>query len=440
MAKASGTTGTGRSRAPRARGGAAKKVRAAAAATNGPALPPHVDLWPDHVGQPPWVQNEGKGCGGGEACTAFAVGAAAYWARLRASPKKKPGTPDFAFLYNNEAFLTAAVVRYMRQYTLGEHPNQLGTFRIRAAARVASVFGVRFLPAGESVEDLTFDFTPPPPFAAFVEAHRNRFLFSQLFPPPIVDPNAGTVSLQQPTTAPRHVVLRQALASGRPVVVGFTIPSDMVISRAGDVPPLAPTRDRDPASHAVLVVGYDDAAQRFRFRNSYGPTWGTNGYGTLPYDRVDSPDATFGFFMLLPPDATVRPRVMFRGLRVENLGSAHVSVVIDAYDGLRNFLGSATIKVGAQATVHTTPVRWLDTYRLDVVVTPRAARSGPARGVQLHVDDPDGAVASHARITIPADANAPLRGRLSGHRNRALRTVVTPGMPMLQLEPAQPGG
>ena len=35
--------------------------------------------------------------------------------------------------------------------------------------------------------------------------------------------------------------------------------------------------------HAVLAVGYDDVAQRFIVRNSWGTSWGLDGYFTMPY-------------------------------------------------------------------------------------------------------------------------------------------------------------
>jgi C1A family cysteine protease len=33
----------------------------------------------------------------------------------------------------------------------------------------------------------------------------------------------------------------------------------------------------------VLAVGYDDTAQRFIVRNSWGRRWGIAGYFTMPY-------------------------------------------------------------------------------------------------------------------------------------------------------------
>src|SRR5437870_7998594 len=38
--------------------------------------------------------------------------------------------------------------------------------------------------------------------------------------------------------------------------------------------------------HAVLAVGYDDKAQRFTVRNSWGASWGKRGYFTMPYSYL----------------------------------------------------------------------------------------------------------------------------------------------------------
>lgn len=49
--------------------------------------------------------------------------------------------------------------------------------------------------------------------------------------------------------------------------------------------------------HAVLLVGYDDAARRLTFLNSWGEKWGDGGYGYLPYDYVVS-QLAFDFWVL----------------------------------------------------------------------------------------------------------------------------------------------
>ena len=48
-----------------------------------------------------------------------------------------------------------------------------------------------------------------------------------------------------------------------------------------------------PAAHLAFeqwhVGGYDDAANLFIIRNSWGTTWGQKGYGTIPYAYLIDP-------------------------------------------------------------------------------------------------------------------------------------------------------
>jgi C1A family cysteine protease len=80
-------------------------------------------------------------------------------------------------------------------------------------------------------------------------------------------------------------ILKGCLASGYPFVFGFTVyesfESDQV-AQTGIVPMPAPT-EKTVGGHAVLGVGYDDAAQQFIVRNSWGSGWGLSGYFMMPY-------------------------------------------------------------------------------------------------------------------------------------------------------------
>jgi len=40
------------------------------------------------------------------------------------------------------------------------------------------------------------------------------------------------------------------------------------------------------SGHVILLTGYDPKAQRFEFRNSWGPSWGNQGYGTIPEEHI----------------------------------------------------------------------------------------------------------------------------------------------------------
>jgi C1A family cysteine protease len=79
--------------------------------------------------------------------------------------------------------------------------------------------------------------------------------------------------------------MKGCLASGYPFVFGFTVyesfESDRV-ARTGVVP-MPAAAEKVLGGHAVLAVGYDDAAQRFIVRNSWGRRWGIAGYFTMPY-------------------------------------------------------------------------------------------------------------------------------------------------------------
>lgn len=79
--------------------------------------------------------------------------------------------------------------------------------------------------------------------------------------------------------------MKGCLASGYPFVFGFTVyesfESDQV-ARTGVVP-MPAAAEKMLGGHAVLAVGYDDNAQRFIVRNSWGRRWGIAGYFTMPY-------------------------------------------------------------------------------------------------------------------------------------------------------------
>lgn len=91
--------------------------------------------------------------------------------------------------------------------------------------------------------------------------------------------------------------LRSALASGFPVVVGFT-----VYSSFGADTPMPGKNDRVEGGHAVLLVAYDDATRRFTCRNSWGAGWGHSGYFTIPYGYLGS-SALAGDYWLIQTEA-----------------------------------------------------------------------------------------------------------------------------------------
>jgi hypothetical protein len=68
---------------------------------------------------------------------------------------------------------------------------------------------------------------------------------------------------------------------------------DLIVEENGEIPIPTPEElnryNQNPnefGGHAICIIGYDDQAQRFKFKNSWGIDWGTNGYGTIPYDYI----------------------------------------------------------------------------------------------------------------------------------------------------------
>jgi C1A family cysteine protease len=105
-------------------------------------------------------------------------------------------------------------------------------------------------------------------------------------PPPEAFEQAARRTITGYLSVPQDLdQMRACLAGGDPFILGFTCYSSLEtpeVDRTGDIP--IPKRgERAVGGHDVLCVGYDDATQRFKVRNSWGVSWGRSGYGTIPY-------------------------------------------------------------------------------------------------------------------------------------------------------------
>jgi C1A family cysteine protease len=124
--------------------------------------------------------------------------------------------------------------------------------------------------------------------------------FAQAPPQAVVDEAARDKATKYMRVQVTATSMKQALAAGFPVAIGFdafaAIESAEVAS-TGVLP--APGRGESPVGgHAVLLVGYDDAARTWLCRNSWGDGWGQAGYFTAPYGYLDSPTYASDFWVV----------------------------------------------------------------------------------------------------------------------------------------------
>jgi C1A family cysteine protease len=94
--------------------------------------------------------------------------------------------------------------------------------------------------------------------------------------------------------------LKSCLASGFPVVFGFTVYASFEseeVAKTG-IMPVPADGERVSGGHAVCAVGYDDATQRVVVRNSWGEDWGMKGYFTMPYEIIENRNLSDDFWTI----------------------------------------------------------------------------------------------------------------------------------------------
>jgi len=204
-------------------------------------------------------------------CTANAIAAAMEFDQIK--QKKTETTPSRLFIYYNE--------RQMEHTTLIDAGAQ-----IRDGIKSVAKLGV----CPESM--WTYDDTPPPE----EDAPCPQCKYAKKPPH-----ECFTAALKQQVLSYHRIShalssMKGCLASGFPFVFGFTVYENFPFdTHTGEIPmPSGGVL----GGHAVLAVGYDDATQRFTFRNSWAKKWGKGGYGFIPYAYLQDANLADDFWTI----------------------------------------------------------------------------------------------------------------------------------------------
>ena len=94
--------------------------------------------------------------------------------------------------------------------------------------------------------------------------------------------------------------MQATLASGFPFVVGIRVYSSFESSSVAKngIVSMPKRKDKLLGGHAVLVCGYNNTTKQWLVRNSWGPSWGDNGYFYLPYNYLLKPKLSSDFWAI----------------------------------------------------------------------------------------------------------------------------------------------
>jgi C1A family cysteine protease len=202
--------------------------------------------------QCPPVYDQGNLC----SCTANAIACAYEYAEMmEKGTRYQVGdvfTPSRLFIYYNERKIECTT-------------NEDSGAQIRDGIKSINQQGV--CPETAWPYDLT-KFTQEPPEACYLDAQWNKSVKYQRIDQTLSD-------------------IKCALISGFPIVFGIIVyPSFETPLNGGNIPMPNALTETPLGGHAIVCVGFNDATSRFIFRNSWGATWGDQGYGYIPYEYL----------------------------------------------------------------------------------------------------------------------------------------------------------
>lgn len=104
-------------------------------------------------------------------------------------------------------------------------------------------------------------------------------------PTPEVVDEAAKHKLPLYLHCPTFWTVKAALAQGFPVIIGFPVPASVQSAECAKTGVIHPPGSDEEivGGHAICLQGYSDLTRRVRFPQSWGRSWGEDGYGYLDY-------------------------------------------------------------------------------------------------------------------------------------------------------------
>ena len=121
-------------------------------------------------------------------------------------------------------------------------------------------------------------------------------------PPAAAYEEAAKHKIQQYMRLQGFFDMKHSLAMGHPFAFGMMVPDSLESDEvaASGILPMPDLQNTDwVGGHAIMCVGYNDATQRVKIRNSWGPDWGLGGYFEMPYPFIANAQLCSDFWAIV---------------------------------------------------------------------------------------------------------------------------------------------
>lgn len=196
----------------------------------------------------------------------------------------------------------AALVEHMERRTYGTYIDHSRKFIYKMSRQLLGLSGDVGATVSVTLGSLVIFGSPPEKYWPYTKAVDDQ---PTAFEHGLAQNYQGTnyVNLSKAGATPAQILydMKVNLTSGLPVIFGFTMYSSISSCDDGYIKYPLPGETTD-TGHCVLAVGFNDTIQinngsytsvgAFYIKNSWGTSWGIDGYGWLPYDYITNGIAT----------------------------------------------------------------------------------------------------------------------------------------------------